>query len=79
MEQTEKLRPLRPDEVKAVIKRMYVTQVDDAEQAAFEDWLERTRPHGDADAVGYQWETSGDYLDFCDEWLTELDLIDNLK
>ncbi|WLW64269.1 hypothetical protein RA224_12830 [Achromobacter aegrifaciens] len=39
---------------------------DDAkdEQAAFEEWLERTCPSGDVEAVQRQWEASSDYADF---------------
>lgn len=34
------------------------------EQAAFEDWMERTCPSGDVEAVQRQWESSSDYADF---------------
>lgn len=39
---------------------------DDAkdEQAAFEEWLERTCPSGDVESVQRQWEASSDYADF---------------
>jgi hypothetical protein len=43
-------------------------RVKNAEQAAFEDWLARTRPSGDVEQVQSQWDTSSDYEDFCDEW-----------
>ncbi|WP_233564623.1 hypothetical protein [Achromobacter sp. K91] len=43
-----------------------VSAQDDAkdEQAAFEEWLERTCPSGDVEAVQRQWEASSDYADF---------------
>lgn len=39
---------------------------DDAkdEQAAFEDWMERTCPSGDVESVQRQWEASSDFADF---------------
>jgi len=44
-----------------------VSAGDDAEQAAFEDWLVRVCPSGDADSVHAQWLESSDYEDFCDQ------------
>lgn len=37
------------------------TEKQDAEQAAFEDWLEFSRPSGDHEAVQRQWHESSDY------------------
>lgn len=36
---------------------------EDEQQAAFEEWLRRVCPSGDAEAVQRQWEESSDYLD----------------
>jgi hypothetical protein len=44
-----------------------VSAGDDAEQAAFEAWLVRVCPSGDADSVRAQWLESSDYEDFCDQ------------
>ena len=44
-----------------------VSAGDDAEQAAFEAWLVRVCPSGDADSVHAQWLESSDYEDFCDQ------------
>ena len=54
----------------AVLSRLNSSPVsagDDAEQAAFEDWLVRVCPSGDADSVHAQWLESSDYEDFCDQ------------
>lgn len=39
----------------------------DDEQAAFEAWLVRVCPIGDADSVHAQWLESSDYEDLCDQ------------
>lgn len=42
-------------------------QPSNEEQAAFERWLSRTCPSGDATSVQEQWLASSDYADLCDE------------
>lgn len=41
---------------------------DDAEQAAFEEWLIRVCPSGDVDSVQQQWDGSSDFADFAEKW-----------
>jgi hypothetical protein len=41
--------------------------IEEEEQSAFEDWLEKTCPSGDVSSVQYQWVTSHEYAEFCDE------------
>lgn len=50
-------------------------RTENEEQRIFEEWLRSERPSGDHDEVNRQWLTSSDYIDFCDEWGTELDAI----
>lgn len=56
---------LRQDAAIKVLREALKWRIKDAEQAAFEDWAERESPSGDVESVQYQWEHSGDYMDFC--------------
>lgn len=47
-----------------------------AEQSAFEDWLERKSPSGDAELVHRQWKESSDFQTYADEWRHALDAIE---
>lgn len=44
----------------------------DAEQAAFEEWLDRKRPSGDVESVQSQWEHSYEYADLCAEYQNDI-------
>lgn len=48
---------------------------NNAEQSAFEDWLERKTPSGDAESVHRQWKESIDFQAYVDEWRHALDAI----
>lgn len=50
-------------------------KVEDAEQRAFENWLESKCPSGDCEQVQRQWLASSEYHDFIDEWREKLDAI----
>ncbi|ANA34454.1 hypothetical protein LMG18090_04732 [Ralstonia mannitolilytica] len=47
-----------------------------AEQSAFEDWLEQKCPSGDAESVHRQWKESSDFQAYVDEWRHALDAIE---
>ncbi|WDG52462.1 hypothetical protein [Pseudomonas chlororaphis] len=49
--------------------------VENEEQRAFEDWLQRTSPGGDCEQVHSQWLESSDYEDFCSVWAKQLAVI----
>lgn len=49
--------------------------VSSAEQAAFEDWLSKVCPSGDAESVHRQWQESFSFLDFAEEWKSARDAI----
>jgi len=51
------------------------TITDNAEQNAFEDWLERICPSGDVTEVQRRWKDSGAYIHFSEEWGFALDAI----
>jgi len=42
--------------------------IADMEQDVFENWLEKTKPSGDAEFVQSQWESSYEFHEFCDDW-----------
>lgn len=44
----------------------------DAEQAAFEEWLDRKRPSGEVESVQSQWEHSYEYADLCAEYQNDI-------
>ena len=46
--------------------------VDNAEQRALEDWLQRTSPSGDCDSVQSLWLESSDFEEFCTEWAEQI-------
>lgn len=50
-------------------------KVEDAEQRAFEDWLESNSPSGDHEQVQRQWLESNDHRGFIGEWREQLDAI----
>ncbi|WP_333906113.1 hypothetical protein [Delftia acidovorans] len=51
------------------------SRVKNAEERAFEDWMERERPSGDVESVQRQWEESSDLADMQAEWFYEIELI----
>lgn len=53
-------KPLAPPKQKP-------TTFSDREQAAFEEWLDRTRPDGDCESVQYQWAQSVERAAFLDQ------------
>lgn len=50
--------------------------VENAHQAAFEEWLLRKSPSGDFEQVQRAWKDSSDFEDSSDEWRDALDAID---
>lgn len=50
-------------------------KVNDAEQRAFEDWLESKSPSGDHEEVQWKWMGSHEYRDFIDEWREQIDAL----
>lgn len=56
-----------------------VSVVENAEQRAFEDWLQQVSPSGDVDAVHAQWLESGEHLEFTESWAEQLDAIDKAR
>lgn len=44
-------------------------ELKDAEQSAFETWLESSIPSGDGDSVYSQWVNSSDYKDFLNHYV----------
>lgn len=54
-------------------------ELRNGEQSHFEDWLERTCPSGDVEAVKRQWLESADYALFADEYREELAVLDKIE
>lgn len=54
-------------------------ELRNGEQSHFEDWLERTCPSGDVEAVERQWAGSADYALFADEYREELAVLDKIE
>lgn len=50
-------------------------RVGNAEEAAFDEWLQGTTPSGDVTAVKRQWEESREYRAFCEDWQSAFDVI----
>lgn len=50
--------------------------VKEAEESAFESWIDRTSPSGDAESVHGQWKDSVDFVDFTDSWSSAIDAIE---
>ncbi|WP_151038960.1 hypothetical protein [Mycobacterium tuberculosis] len=48
---------------------------NNAEQSAFEDWLQEKTPSGDAESVHRQWKESSAFRDYFDQWRHALDAI----
>lgn len=56
-----------------------IRELRNGEQSHFEDWLERTCPSGDVEAVKRQWLGSADYAVFADEYREELAVLDKIE
>lgn len=62
-------------ELLAIVTR----ELRNGEQSHFEDWLERTCPSGDVEAVERQWVGSADYALFADEYREELAVLAKIE
>lgn len=47
-------------------------RLDIAEECAFDEWLNRTTPSGDATDVHDQWKDSIEFFEFCQTWDVEI-------
>jgi len=50
-----------------------------AEQSAFESWLQETYPSGDAESVMRKWHHSSNFADHCSKWSKAIEVLGKVK